>query len=241
MDKTALVEQDIDQGRRLIQALDQAAFPVVAALWNYLPEERAWRLLIASPRVAELGPRRAYAAIQDVLGRSQIGIPLQHIAAVSPDEPLIADLRVFAGTDPAAFAGNPWLEGTVIGHTNIEAAYVYRAEPIIGQSGVLDLWSVVRDKSRKVWTARLCKITAENGFLKKIEVAGLDWPQRQAKLGVNAQLRVLTNTETRHGSTFGDVVRWNIHAGKLRSIETVAKGVRIEQLNPSTSLATPTT
>jgi len=38
------LERDIEAGRRLVQALDQTAFPVAAALWNYLPEEGGWRL-----------------------------------------------------------------------------------------------------------------------------------------------------------------------------------------------------
>jgi hypothetical protein len=228
MDQTALVGQDVDEGRRLVQALDRAGFPVVAAFWSSFPEEGDWRLLIASPRVNELGPRGAYAAIQEVLRTSRIGLPLYRISAVSPDEPPVSELRLFAGTDPAPFIGGTYLQGTVLGDTYVEGAYVYRAERIIGQTGTFELWSVAPDKSRKVWIARRGKVTVENGFLKKIEVQGFDWPQTLAKHGVNVHLGVLANPERRDGETYGDVERWTVLAGRLRRVETVAKGVRIE-------------
>jgi hypothetical protein len=228
MDQATLVDRDIDEGRRVVQTLDQAGFPVVAALWGFFPEAGDWRLLIASPKVNELGPRGAYAAIQQALLKAQVSLPLYRVSAVAPEEPLVTELRIFAGTDPAPFLGGTYLRRAVIGDTYVEGAYVYRAARIIGVSGTIDLWAVVSDRSHKAWTARRCKVTAEDGFIKKIEVQGFDWPQSHAKHGVNAHLSVLANPEKRGSETFGDVQRWNILAGRLRSIETVAKGARIE-------------
>jgi hypothetical protein len=231
MDKTALLDQDIDQGRRLVQALDQAGFPVVAAFWSFLPEEGDWRLLIASPKVAELGPRDAYATIREALRKMQIDLPLHRVSAVSPDEPMVVELRIFAGTDPAPYIGGTTLYGVVLGDLYVEDAYVYRAERIIGQTGTYDLVCAAPDKARKVWIARPCKITTENGFLTKIDTPGFDWPQTRARHGVNAHLGVLTKAEKREGKTFADVMRWSIHDGRLRRIETVAKGVPVEGLD----------
>jgi hypothetical protein len=87
---------------------------------------------------------------------------------------------------------------------------------------------VTFDKSRKVWTARPCKVITEDGFIKKIEVKGYDWPQTHARHGVNAHLAVLTHAEKRDGETYGDAQRWTILAGRLRGVETVARGVRID-------------
>jgi hypothetical protein len=227
MDKAALVDRDIDDGRRLVQALDQADFPVVAALWYFYPEEE-WRLLIASPKVGELGPRGAYAVIQQVLIKSGVPLPLYRVAAVNPDEPLITELRIFVGTDAAPHIGSIYLQSEVIGEMYVEGAYVYRAERIIGHSGTKELWSVTRNRSRDVWVARRCRLTFENGFFKKIEVEGGEWPQSSSKNGINARVRILANPEKRGGETFGDVERWTILAGRLRNIETVARGVRIE-------------
>jgi hypothetical protein len=228
MDQEALVDRDIEEGHRLVEALDRAHFPVVAALWSYLPEEGDWRLVIASPKVSESGPLAAYADIQNLLSGSHIGLPLHRISVVEPDDPLITELRVFAGTDPAPFIGSIPLHRAVIGGTYIEGAHLYRAERVIGQSETRELWGVAPDKAQKVWTARRCKVTVEDGYFKKIEAEGFDWPQTHAKAGVNAYLLVLTNPRERHGKTFGDVQRWTILAGRLRGIETVARGVRIE-------------
>ena len=53
MDHTALVDRDIDEGRKLVQALDAEAFSVVAALWYFFSDEDVWRLIIASTKVAD--------------------------------------------------------------------------------------------------------------------------------------------------------------------------------------------
>jgi hypothetical protein len=233
----ALVDRDIDEGRRLIQALDQAGFPLVAALWRFLALEGVWRRLIASPKVREAGPRAAYAAIQDVLRQSPIGLPLHRISAVGPDEPMVTELRIFAGTDPAPFIGSTYLQKAVIGDTYVEGAYIYRAQRILGQSGTFELWSVAPDSTGKAWVARRCKVTVEDGFFKKIEVEGLNWPQTHARAGVNAHLGVLTNVEERAGEAFGDIQRWTILGGRLRSVDTVARGVRVEGLSAAPSSA----
>jgi hypothetical protein len=239
MDPEILVDRDIDVGRRLVQALDQAGFPVVAALWSFFPEAGEWRLVIASPKVSELGPLKAYKSIQQVLLGSPIGFPLHRIAAVGPDAPLVTELRFFAGTDPAPFIGGTSLHKEVIGNTYVEGAYVYRAERIIGKSGTFEIWSVTPDRPRKVWIARRTKVTVEDGLFKKIEVEGFDWPQTQTKKGLKAYLRVLSNAEVRDGEPVGDVQRWTILGGRLSSVETVARRVRLEGL-PASSSATPT-
>jgi hypothetical protein len=237
MAQETLVDRYIDAGRQLIQDLDQVGFPVVAALWNFLPEEDEWRLLIASPQVNELGPLAAYKAVQEVLLQSPIGLTVLDVSVVGPDEPLITDLRISAGTDPAPFLGGTSLHRTVIGNVYVAKAYVYRAERIIGNSGTFEYWSVTRDKPRKVWIARRCQVIVEGGAIKKIDVEGYDWPQSHARDGINAHLEVLVNQEVRKGKTFGDVQRWTILGGRLRSIETIARSVRVEGYSPSPSSA----
>jgi hypothetical protein len=235
MDQAALVDRDMAEGRRVVQALDRAAFPVVAALWVFVPEENDWRLLIASPDVTKLGPRGAYEAIQQALLQATIDLPLYRISAVPPEDPLVTELRIFAGTDAAPFLGGTTLRGTAVGDVYVEGAYVYRAERIVGTSGTVDLWAASPDRPHKVWTARRCKVVVEDGFIKRIEVERGDGPQRHARNGVNAHLAVLTNVEKRGDQTIGDVQRWTILAGRLRSIETVAKGVRIEGYSETAS------
>ncbi len=228
MVKTPLVDLDIESGRSLIQALDQAGFPLTAALWNSLPEESEWRLILATPRVKERGPRDVYEAVQWVAHLAEIDLPLHRISVVEPEDSLVTELRIFMGTDGAPFIGGTFLHGTMVGDAFIDAAYVYRAERIIGQTGTFDLTAATPDRPRKVWVARRAKVTLDQGFFKRIESEGFVWPQTQARDGINAHLGVLTNVEHRGDVTIGDVERWTILGGRLRGIDTVAKGVTVE-------------
>src|SRR4051794_1645877 len=115
MDQATLVESDIQAGRRLVQALDAAGFPVTAALWLFFAEEGVWRLVIASPRVAEMGPRAAYTEIQGVIRSAGIDLPLPQVTAVPPDDPLVLALRISGGTEGAPFVGGTHLHRSAVG------------------------------------------------------------------------------------------------------------------------------
>lgn len=111
MDKTALVERNIEDGRKLVEALDQAGFQVRAALWFYFSEAGQWRLVVASPLVDQLGPINAYTSVQSVLrnltstnsnaqdynSASTFGISLQDISVVSPKHELVKHLKTTIG------------------------------------------------------------------------------------------------------------------------------------------------
>jgi len=56
----ALTGTDIDFGKALWDALrGNKKFPANGALWLFHPESDEWHLLIATPRVDEVGPRKA--------------------------------------------------------------------------------------------------------------------------------------------------------------------------------------
>lgn len=67
MDQTILVGFDVDGGKRLIAALDDAGYVVDSAMWLYLPESDSWRLVLASPCYDESGPIAAYTRVLQVL------------------------------------------------------------------------------------------------------------------------------------------------------------------------------
>ena len=112
MAKTSLVENDIIDGRYLLDALKQSGFPVTMAFWWRRPDSGDWRLIIASPEVFK-GPIEAYTFIQSVLADlSQeslsvspfdfvppFSIALNDISVAKPDESLVRLIRrVFAQT-----------------------------------------------------------------------------------------------------------------------------------------------
>jgi len=126
MDKTVLVEKEIEEGKRLIEELDKKNFNVQAALWFYMADANEWRLLIASPYVEKEGPKKSYNFIQAVLSKllPPPDISSRNISVVSPSHNLIKLIRVAIHTGPGIsgirFTGN------VINNTLIDDAYIYR-------------------------------------------------------------------------------------------------------------------
>ena len=96
MDKTALVDDDIRSGKRLIEELDKAAnLNISAALWLFMPEAEEWRLVVASPLVEKDGPKKAYSLIQAVIKKMSppVEISLKEISAVGPQYEIVKLLR----------------------------------------------------------------------------------------------------------------------------------------------------
>ena len=126
MDKTALVEKYIEDGKKLITGLDEKGFRLDAALWFYLTDSDEWRLLLASPFVEKEGPRKSYNVIQSVLeGLSPpSAISLKDISIVSPNYNLIQLLKIAIRTGPGI--SDIRFTRNVINNTLIEDAYIYR-------------------------------------------------------------------------------------------------------------------
>ena len=126
MDKTVLVERDIQEGKDLIEALDETEFKVDASLWFYSSDSDEWRLLIASPFVEENGPRKSYGFIRSVLTQPSppSGISLKNVSVLSPNNQLIQLLKTAISTGPG-IAGIRFTRN-VINNTLIEDAYIYR-------------------------------------------------------------------------------------------------------------------
>jgi len=126
MYKTALVEQQIDDGRKLLEQLDAlpfpGRFPVPAALWYYWPEAARWRLVIVSPIADTKGPHYGYTRIQEALGKAKTtSLSLDDITLVGRRDPAFIELKIAVGT--------PWpesLEGRARPVRPFEDSYVYR-------------------------------------------------------------------------------------------------------------------
>jgi hypothetical protein len=128
MDKTTLVENDIEDGKKLIEALDNASFNVHSALWYYLSDSDQWRFIIASPLVDKKSPKEAYSLIQGILAKisPQIKISLKDVSVVSPKLDLIQLLRIAIHTGPGVSGIR--FKGNTINNVFIEDAYIYRVQ-----------------------------------------------------------------------------------------------------------------
>jgi hypothetical protein len=115
----ALSGIDIEFGKTLWRTLrGNPTFPVEGALWLSRSESDIWHLLIATPRVDEVGPRKAY----EELSRITRGIPtdsaqLLRVELISPRQPFYQALR-------AVFGKTASVEGARLGNTQIAGMYI---------------------------------------------------------------------------------------------------------------------
>lgn len=118
----------ITSGEKLIAALDKLNLLVKGAFWLHLPDQRTWRLVIASPEVRVVGPKAVYRKIQTALGKLPAGaapVGTKDISVVDEKLPLFVLLRRAISTGPGISSIR--FSRNVINGQLIEDAYVYRA------------------------------------------------------------------------------------------------------------------
>lgn len=124
MDTETLVENQIDDGQRLIDQLTRDEFEVLVAFWLKTSEEGAWQLYVASPSVdmEKLGEayRKVYASLKRL---DQSWVTPSDIKLLNGTNPVAQDaLRVqerSPGRCPTRFHGKR------LGNITIEEAYIY--------------------------------------------------------------------------------------------------------------------
>jgi len=127
MDKTSLVDKKTEAGRKLVEALDEATFPVRAALWYYVPEPANWRLVIASALVREEGPNEAYRRLQSVLMRHpEVSVELNDVWFVKDTDPFVELIAKAVRTPPDAIKEIRFSRNSVDG-VFIDDALIYRS------------------------------------------------------------------------------------------------------------------
>ena len=127
MAKTTLVEKDIEEGRKLLQTLDAAGIPVVAAYWLYELEWNRWRLVFATPLVETTGSTPIYRRIREMLESGAEGAgAFEDLAIVSLRDRVASGLHRIPGSD-----GVPEFRLTdgVVNGLSVDDAYVYRTRP----------------------------------------------------------------------------------------------------------------
>lgn len=131
MVKTSLVEQDLKDGKRLLEALNKpkpngTSFRVKAAFWLYRPESMGWCLVIATPLVDEKGRLATYVHLRKVLDSIQQPLKLSthNMTVRSPRDPVVRAVREALGS--ASDSEDVRFSGAMVGGTYIEDAYLYR-------------------------------------------------------------------------------------------------------------------
>jgi hypothetical protein len=125
MDNAALVNFDIENGQKVIDALDQDGKTPKVALWAKLPDYENWRLVIASDRLDQSASLSGYTEINSAIRKA--GIPINRKPSIfwrPMDKPFIQALRrAFAATSDTY---GMRLGGQMFGDKYLEDAFVYR-------------------------------------------------------------------------------------------------------------------
>ena len=130
MVKTTLVGADIEHGGELLSRIEERdktsrqGFRIQAAFWLRENESLAWTLVIASPLIDEIGPLRAYRAVQTVVRPMKLeDFTLEDVSVVSPGDPLVRAIRKVRFLPGST--GMKLGPGT-IGREFVEGVYIYR-------------------------------------------------------------------------------------------------------------------
>ncbi|MGA2250949.1 hypothetical protein [Terracidiphilus sp.] len=125
MAPAALVNLDIDDGQKVVQALDKAGNNPSVALWAKLPDYENWRLILASNHFDQVSQSSGYSEIIDAMDKA--GIPIYRQPTVllrSMQSSMIDTLRNTFSS--AADTYGMRLGGQRFGDQYIEEAFVYR-------------------------------------------------------------------------------------------------------------------
>jgi hypothetical protein len=95
MATTALVDRDLDVGRRILKALAWADIKVNIAFWAHTPQIGEWQLFIATPLVDSEGHRSAYERVLRILHDAGMDaeLPWRRIFLRSPKDPALKSLE----------------------------------------------------------------------------------------------------------------------------------------------------
>jgi hypothetical protein len=124
MDTAALVDRDLEIGRKILETLARAGIAVNVALWAHIPQISEWQLFIATPLVDTKGHRSAYDRVLRALQNSGINgdLPWRRIFLRSPKDPILKSLE----KQSRAYTGEAVrVLNESIGDRFVEDAYIY--------------------------------------------------------------------------------------------------------------------
>jgi hypothetical protein len=122
MDKAVLVNAELEQGMKLLDALDRARVKVSVALWAHLAEYGDWRLVVSARQFDALDRVKAYRLINDTLTAAGFTVEMTPaIMIVRMSDKFIKELRRTYGK--AKNVEGMRLGGQLIGDRFVEDAY----------------------------------------------------------------------------------------------------------------------
>jgi hypothetical protein len=122
---TALVNLDIEDGEKVVRALDAAGKSPNVALWAKLPDYEDWRMVIASEHLDQNSQFAAYNDINDAIQKAGVPFYRQPSILLRPmKNPMIEDMRSAYASFEETYGMR--LGGRTFGDKFLEDAFVYR-------------------------------------------------------------------------------------------------------------------
>ena len=127
MDTDTLVENLIDDGRKLVEELPQRGFDVTAAFWLQASEDGKWYFYIVSPVVDADGLANAYRRLHPLVRAmaQPFWIDPLEIKLVGPNNPIARDVLAIHNPSPRPRVTPIRWDGKKLGNVSIEGAYLY--------------------------------------------------------------------------------------------------------------------
>ena len=134
MDQTILVNEQIAEGKQLLDRLREAGFPVTAAGWIWESERSQWYLYVVSPIVEDEGRGIAYRRIHAVVRQMPQGFSIEplDVMAVGLHQPLGEAMLDLYRRQPGRSSYR--LGNTRFGDVEIEGAYIYPPVAVADQT-----------------------------------------------------------------------------------------------------------
>jgi hypothetical protein len=140
MATAALVNHDIEVGRRIVATLTRASIPVTVYLWAFVPEREEWQFIVATPLVDSKGPLDAYNEVNRALQRGGLidDITLTTVFLRSPNDRVLKALEKESRSVPhetfrvvnAPIAGN-FVEDAYLYHGSIDIMALPNARGVV--------------------------------------------------------------------------------------------------------------
>lgn len=121
MDTATLVNEQIDDGKQLVEGLTKSGFDVAVAFWVLTSEEGLWFLYIASPVVDKDSLATAYRKVYSEISKCRLQwVSHSDVKLIGVHDTATADAIAFQGQNlPTRYGGRR------LGNMIIEEAYIY--------------------------------------------------------------------------------------------------------------------
>lgn len=167
MDQSALVEDQIADGRRFVERFAADGNTVHAAFWVKTAEDGLWFLYVATDLVDRDGPAAAYRAVHASLRKlGDIGVASSEIKVVGPNNPIAKDALAISARHPHRSVARSG--GLVLGSVAADQVYIYPAQVFtFTQANPMTIEEVgrevVRLMSRGPGTLQPSRVTLKDG------------------------------------------------------------------------------